>query len=188
MSMSHGAPGTSFSELIAASRPEYFPVQENRGVGGTTIDWALTNITADVLARFPGHYVVLSFGTNNTPGTTVAPYTDPLVFYQEYAGLVDLVIAAGKVPVIPHIPWGHDDNVQRWGPGVNAQIDRLYAAYPQLVVARTSGRFTRPTRTLSERSTRRATASLRIGSSGRRRCSPTSMRSSPRPHARRALR
>jgi hypothetical protein len=47
--------------------------------------------------------------------------------------MVQAVLKIGKVPVIPHIPWARAPNVRRCGPGLNAQLDRLYAAYPRIV-------------------------------------------------------
>ena len=47
--------------------------------------------------------------------------------------MVKAVLAAGKTPVVPKIPWGRTNKVQVNGPLLNAQIDKLYSAYPQIV-------------------------------------------------------
>jgi hypothetical protein len=45
--------------------------------------------------------------------------------------LVQKVLAAGKIPVIPHMPWADGKGVE--GPMINAIIDALYVKYPQIV-------------------------------------------------------
>jgi hypothetical protein len=47
--------------------------------------------------------------------------------------MIQAVLAAGKIPVVPTIPWARTANVQSCGPGFNAKIQTLYAAYPQIV-------------------------------------------------------
>jgi lysophospholipase L1-like esterase len=79
------------------------------------------------LAMFPGHYVGLSFGTND------AGAANPAAFYTSYRAMIDAVLAAGKIPVVPKIPWVRTSAVQTNGPAYNAEIDHLYATYPQIV-------------------------------------------------------
>jgi hypothetical protein len=43
------------------------------------------------------------------------------------------VLDAGKIPVVPKILWGRTAKVQANGPLLNAEIDKLYAAYPQII-------------------------------------------------------
>jgi hypothetical protein len=45
--------------------------------------------------------------------------------------LVQKVIAAGKTPVVPHVPWSDQKLVE--GPQLNAIIDGLYQKYPQIL-------------------------------------------------------
>jgi hypothetical protein len=53
--------------------------------------------------------------------------------------LIQKVIAAGKVPVVPHMPWS-DQRIERV-PEINAAIDELYTAYPEVLrLMRRSGR------------------------------------------------
>jgi hypothetical protein len=47
--------------------------------------------------------------------------------------LVKSVLAAGKVPVIPLMPWSDTATIQTNGPLINAAIEALYTKYPQIV-------------------------------------------------------
>src|SRR2546423_9861330 len=47
--------------------------------------------------------------------------------------MVQAIIAAGKVPLVPKIPWGCTNQIGTYGPVFNQQIDALYNAYPQIV-------------------------------------------------------
>jgi hypothetical protein len=87
------------------------------GTNTTTAMEAFDTTTAD----FPGRFVVLAYGTNDHPGE-----------YQ-MEDLVKRVIAAGKAPVVPHMPWSTDPRVQLEGPQNNEIIDRLYEKYPEIV-------------------------------------------------------
>jgi lysophospholipase L1-like esterase len=122
----------TFAQLVNASVPTHFPVQENGGIGGLTSGEAAAQIRT-WLELFPGRYVALSYGTNDAirarPG-------DPDVagaFYASYATMVEDVLAAGKVPVVPKIPWARTANVQANGPALNAKLDELCLAYPEIV-------------------------------------------------------
>lgn len=116
----------TIAQLVNAQLPQFWPAQEDGGtVGADTID-ALDDIDG-WLALFPGKYVDLSYGTNDA-GTM-----DPDVFYSNYAALVQKVLAAGKVPIVPKIPWGKTAAVQTYGPLLNAKIDALYSNFPQVI-------------------------------------------------------
>jgi hypothetical protein len=45
--------------------------------------------------------------------------------------LVQKVIAAGKIPVVPHVPWS--DQKLEEGPLLNQAIDALYVEYPEIL-------------------------------------------------------
>ena len=47
--------------------------------------------------------------------------------------LVQKVIAAGKIPVVPHMPWSDSAMVQANAMLINMAIDALYAKYPQIL-------------------------------------------------------
>lgn len=107
-------------ELVNMDAPERWPAIIPGGIGGTNTVTALAAI-ANTMQDFPGRFVVLGYGTNDHP-------TD---FHMEE--LVQAVIAAGKVPVVPHMPWSDEANIQDAGPQINATIDALYMKYPQIM-------------------------------------------------------
>ena len=76
------------------------------------------------MSGFPGRYVVLAYGTNDniSQGGVLQMET-----------LVQHVLAAGKIPVVPHMPWSDTTGVQANGPIINQAIDALYAKYPQIL-------------------------------------------------------
>lgn len=113
-------------QQIANALPSYYPVWEAAGVGG----WTATDAQAVFstwLALFPGKYVMLNWGTNdaNLGGTYVTNFSAKMT------NMVQQVLAASKIPVIPHIPWigtGSQPltNVQT----LNGQIDSIITANP----------------------------------------------------------
>jgi hypothetical protein len=106
--------------LAATARPGWFPSVIEAALGGTSTATAVS-IIDDYLSTFAGRYVVLAYGTND----------DPANFHME--DLVLKVIAAGKTPVVPHVPWADDATVLARAPGFNAIIDSLYVKYPQIL-------------------------------------------------------
>ena len=121
-----GGTGT-WAQMISVARPGYFPAYENGGIGGTLASDGASRIDS-WLSIFPGVYVGLSYGSNDA-GSSIPPAS----FYQSYAAMIEAVLGAGKVPVIPKIPWSCNLTVQANAPALNQQIDALYAAYPTIV-------------------------------------------------------
>lgn len=118
---------TAFAQLINAKIPAHFPVQEAGGIGYLKSADGAKYINA-WLQLFPGKYVVLSYGTNDAIGCI-----DADIFYTNYVTMVQAVLSAGKIPVVPHIPWGRNANIQSCGPALNARIDALYQVFPQII-------------------------------------------------------
>ena len=122
---------TSYAQLVNAAVPANFPLEENGGIAAQTTASARTYIPAQ-LALFGGHYVGLSYGTNDANGgcgTSACLST----FYDNFAHLVQDVIRAGKQPIVPTIPWGCTASLAANVPAFNHQIQKLYAAFPQIV-------------------------------------------------------
>lgn len=118
----------SFAQLIANGNPGRWPAEENGGIGGAkTADGAAFLPTW--LSLFPGTYVGLAYGTNDALGcisqTTV---------FNNFDQMVQDTLAAGKVPIIPHIPWGPNSTIQRCGPTINAAIDQITTKYGSQVI------------------------------------------------------
>jgi hypothetical protein len=107
-------------QLVHAMKADRWPAVINAAVGGTSTVTAVSVID-DTMAGFPGRFVALAYGTNDQPGQF------------EMETLIQQVLAAGKIPVVPHMPWSALSNIQTNGPLINQQIDALYAKYPQVV-------------------------------------------------------
>jgi hypothetical protein len=110
-------------KLVNTARSDRRPAVINAAIGGTNTSTAAA-VVDDTMTGFPGRYVVLAYGTNDnvSQGATL-----------EMETLVQDVIAAGKVPVVPHMPWSDTAAVQANGPIINHAIDALYAKYPQIL-------------------------------------------------------
>jgi hypothetical protein len=99
--------------------PSRWPQTIDAALGGTAANATTAGYVDTYLTTFPGRYVVLAYGTNNHPiDFDLEPH-------------IQKVIAAGRIPVVPHIPWSDQKLVE--GPQINAMIDALYAKYPQIM-------------------------------------------------------
>jgi hypothetical protein len=131
--MDHDPRGVgTFAQLVNILNPQYFPAQESGGTGFVQSGDGARHI-GEWLAVFPGRFVVLSFGSTDADFFAAGDASLPDGFYANYVQMVKAVLAAGKTPVVPKIPWGRSNKIQVNGPRLNAEIDRLYAAYPQIV-------------------------------------------------------
>jgi lysophospholipase L1-like esterase len=111
----------SFAALIStATSQAYLPATINGGIGGEK--------TTDGLARLPDalslnpdyHFIALSYGTNDAANSQIPPAT----FKSNMQSMIDMVKAAGREPVIPHIPYAGDGSHGNI-PAYNAAIDEL---------------------------------------------------------------
>jgi len=119
-------PAESFINLVGA-RTGIYPPQQNAGIPG----WSSGDMISHLpqwLHSFHGKYVTLSLGTNDA-----ASGNPSRAFYADMSTLIKQVLAAGKVPVVPTIPWSRDPNHARAIPSLNAQIRELYRAFPQVI-------------------------------------------------------
>jgi hypothetical protein len=116
MTMSY--PWCDVPQLVHKARADRWPAMIDAAIGGTNTTTAMAVID-DTMAGFPGRYVVLAYGTND--------HSNELHMEE----LVQHVIAAGKIPVVPHMPWS--DGKLTEGPLINAQIDALYVKYPVIL-------------------------------------------------------
>jgi lysophospholipase L1-like esterase len=118
---------SSIEDLVRQSVPSRRPRVTNVAVGGSTAStWGDSQASGgdlrSALAASDARFVVLALGTNDNHN----------YFSQPYERLVQQVIAAGKVPVLPHVPWTNN-----WPAGhaerINPQIDAILARYPQAI-------------------------------------------------------
>lgn len=119
----------NFAQRIQAEAPAFFPAQENGGIGGIKASDALPMLD-EWLKGFPGRYVGLSYGTNDANG---ASDQGAKAFYETMKAMALKVIAAGKVPIIPTIPWARNAAYEDHIPAFNAAIGQLYRDVPAIV-------------------------------------------------------
>jgi lysophospholipase L1-like esterase len=117
----------TYAELIHTRVPSNFPTQEGGGIPGLRSQDGARLINT-WLAIYPGRYVGLAYGTNDAKSGV-----SPTAFHANYEAMVRAVLAAGKTPVVPKIPWAPDRSVQANAPALNAKLDELYAAYPAII-------------------------------------------------------
>jgi lysophospholipase L1-like esterase len=116
--MGHAATNDAFDQLVARQAPN-MPAFEMAGHAFWKTDTAL-NAAEPYLASFPGRFVALSLGTNDE---------DPASYRTHLRELVDKVLAAGKQPVIPTVPYTGEPSHLVLIPRLNAAVRELYASY-----------------------------------------------------------
>lgn len=121
-----GGIGNILPAQINTARGAYFPVWECAGVGGYTATDMQAIMAGTFLPLFPGKYVALPLGTNDAAqgGALITN------FQAKMQSMITSVLSAGKIPVIPHIPWGSNAGIVANGPTINGYIDALIAANP----------------------------------------------------------
>jgi acyl-CoA thioesterase I len=105
-SLPAGYSSLNFGKNIASKYPAYNPAWENNGLPYlTTSNYPLSTYLSQEL--WPGKYIAIQLGANNTP-------TDTATFYNDMLGLVSQLLAAGKTVFIATPSWqsvsmGHHD-------------------------------------------------------------------------------
>lgn len=127
-----GASVGTFAQLVNASRLTYFPAFENGGTGGLASADGAANI-GTWLPMFSGRYVSLAFGTNDALSASAGDPTIATPYHDNMAAMVKAVLAAGKVPVVPTIPWGRTASLKTNVPVLNNVIAQLRTEFPQIV-------------------------------------------------------
>jgi lysophospholipase L1-like esterase len=117
-----------FGQLINAKNSSYFPAAEGAGIGGLLSKDGVQYINT-WLPLFPGRYCAVAYGTNDAWGNQAGTTT----FYNNMETIVKAIIAAGKIPVVSKIPFSKLADVANNAPNYNAQIDKLYTAYSQII-------------------------------------------------------
>jgi lysophospholipase L1-like esterase len=127
----NGTTVRSFTEGISAgTAAKYRPIQEDAAMSCTKSGDALVWIDS-FLNAFPGKYVTLNFGTNDSWNAS----GDPVGYASNMQSLINKIKAKGKVAVISTIPWpnnagGWPENIE----AMNAKIQQLYTANPGSVI------------------------------------------------------
>lgn len=116
---------STVAQLINQADPTYFPIIEPGGIPFLMASDGAASM-ATWLQGFPGKYVGLSYGTNDAAGNVSAT-----AFKNNYITMIQAVLNAGKIPIIPTVPWrcSGDNYIQQY----NQQIQNLYTTYPQII-------------------------------------------------------
>ncbi len=121
--------GTGYATHINTIDSRYFPIQENGGIGGIRSVEGKENIDR-WLSVSQAKYVSVAYGTNDCWGNPNGTDT----FYSNTKYMIDAIISAGKIPVLPKIPASSNKDVKDNVPLYNAVIDKLYEEYGDKLV------------------------------------------------------
>lgn len=122
--------GTGFATYINQIDERYFPIQENGGIGGIRSSDGRDNIDR-WLESYEGKYVSIAYGTNDAWGNDGSGAE---VYCENTKYMIDAVLKAGFVPVLPKIPYSTNADVNGHLGEFNGMIDRLYEEYGELLV------------------------------------------------------
>ncbi len=117
--------GTGFATYVNQLDCRYFPIQENGGIGGIRSVDGRENIDR-WLSVYSGKYVSIAYGTNDAWGNDGSGAE---AYYENTKYMIDAVLAAGKIPVLPKIPYSTNADVNGHLDDFNGMIDRLYKEY-----------------------------------------------------------
>lgn len=121
--------GTGFASFVNQLDSGFFPVQENGGIGGISSRDGKANIDK-WLSTSPAKYVSIAYGTNDAWGNP----NNAQSYYENTKYMIDAVLNAGKVPVLPKIPYATNPDVGSNTGYYNAMIDKLYSEYGDKLV------------------------------------------------------
>ncbi len=120
--------GSPFAELVNAIDSRYYPIQENGGIGGIFSTDGRNSIDR-WLSTFPGEYVSIAYGTNDTWGNQ----TGAQKYYENTVYMIEAVLAQGKTPILPTIPYATESGVNTYLDDYNAMVHKIYEEYPDVV-------------------------------------------------------
>lgn len=121
--------GTGFATYINRIDENFFPIQENGGIGGIRSIEGKENIDR-WLSVSQAKYVSIAYGTNDAWGNSGAAES----YYENTKYMIDAILAAGKIPVLPKIPSSTNADVNPNVPLYNAKVDQLYEEYGDKLV------------------------------------------------------
>lgn len=116
--------GTGFATHVNTIDSRYFPIQENGGIGGIKSIDGKNNIDR-WLSVSHAKYVSVAYGTNDAWGNPNAADA----YYENTKYMIDAILNAGKIPVLPKIPSSSNSDVKPNVPIYNAKVERLYEEY-----------------------------------------------------------
>lgn len=116
--------GTSFAAHIHARDARFYPIQQNGGIGGLTSRDGRQYIHRWI-ADNPARFVPVAFGTNDAWGRSA----DVSAYESNLRYMLEMILNAGKIPVLPTIPYASDTYAGRFTAQYNAVVEGLYASY-----------------------------------------------------------
>lgn len=120
----------SFGQQVNSLVGNDTPMQENAGMPGFTAAQMIPYL-GEWLRHVPSLFVTINLGTNDAAGGVA-----PASYYSNMQKLAEQVIASGKTPIIPTIPYSPDPTHQANTPRLNAALQKLYAANPTILPVR----------------------------------------------------
>jgi lysophospholipase L1-like esterase len=111
-----------FAQCIKGYNSYYFPSMIDGGIGGETTANALARLPTNLVANPDYYYWALGYGSNDSAGNNANTTT----FKNNMQAMIDLLLANGRMPVIPHIPYAADGQ-HNFIPNFNTVIDNLVA-------------------------------------------------------------
>ena len=121
--------GTSYASHVHALDANLTPLQQNGGIGGISSTEGREHIDA-WLAATAAHYVSIAYGTNDSWGNM----NSTELYYDNTKYMIDAVLNAGKIPVLPKIPYASNPDVGTYVGAHNAVIEQLYSEYGEKLV------------------------------------------------------
>ncbi len=121
--------GTGYATHLNQIDSSYFPVQQNGGIGGLSSYHGSENIDS-WLKDNPVKYVCISYGTNDAWGN----HDNVDRYYESTKYMIDAVLAQGKIPVLPTIPYATNADVGDHVGYYNAKVEQLYEEYGDALV------------------------------------------------------
>jgi hypothetical protein len=94
----------SFAAGINGAKPAYFPAMINGGIGSEKSGDGLARLQNALDWNPDFRFFLLGYGTNDSAGGQIDSYT----FGVNMQAMIDMIRAAGRVPIIPHIPYSGD--------------------------------------------------------------------------------
>jgi acyl-CoA thioesterase-1 len=111
-----------FAQLIQGGNADYFPSMIDGGIYYEKSSEGFERLPANLEANPDYFYWALSFGTNDSANNN----SDTASFKGNMQAMITLLLANGRMPVIPHIPYAADGQ-HDFIPKFNAVIDELVA-------------------------------------------------------------
>ena len=111
-----------FAQWINTDNPHYFPSMINGGIGGELTPNGLARLPANLADNPDYYYWALSYGSNDSAGNQ----SNTTSFKTNLQAMISLLLANGRMPVVPHIPYAADGQ-HNYITNFNAVIDILVA-------------------------------------------------------------